>query len=62
MNLFRNIKGQMASFCPPAGKAGMTLKGKMWNFPEGVSSVASYEKILEIDSTAPGRGLSLIHI
>lgn len=22
----------------------MTLKGKMWNFPEGVSSVASYEK------------------
>lgn len=22
----------------------MTLEGKMWNFPEGVSSVAPYEK------------------
>lgn len=26
----------------------MTLEGKMWNFPEGVSSVAPYEKILEM--------------
>jgi len=32
MNLFRNIKGQTA-FLPPAGKAGMTLEEKMWNFP-----------------------------